>query len=228
MSDKKKAKKDKKDKKKKDKKLKKAAKKQEKKAKKEKKRQDKKEKKEQARSSSSSSSSSSSAAATGTTTSSSIFNITNDDYFRKGPNFRHWLSQSKQIDFEDLETIKARHYFEQFVELWNTNQLPSAITSLSSTAIRAQPRTKFAWGIETSSKEQFKLDSLHDSISNDTNKRKAGTLGPSGPPTGFNKKSRVSQQKSNPKRDLILAKARAAEAAEEAKMVAFKKAMGLS
>ena len=224
MSDKKKAKKDKKDKKKKDKKLKKAAKKQEKKAKKEKKRQDKKEKKEQARSSSSSSSS----AATGTTTSSSIFNITNDDYFRKGPNFRHWLSQSKQIDFEDLETIKARHYFEQFVELWNTNQLPSAITSLSSTAIRAQPRTKFAWGIETSSKEQFKLDSLHDSISNDTNKRKAGTLGPSGPPTGFNKKSRVSQQKSNPKRDLILAKARAAEAAEEAKMVAFKKAMGLS
>ena len=165
-------------------------------------------------------------------TSSSVFNITLDDYFRKGPNFRHWLTQFKQIDFEDLETVQAREYFKEFVQLWNNNQLPTSITAPSSEAIRSVPRTKFAWGIEASTKEQFDLDALHDSVTSATNKRKAGTLGPSGPPRG-GKRAHSSTSSggafsSNPKRDLILARAKAAEAAEDEKLKQFKKAMGLS
>jgi hypothetical protein len=218
--DKTKNKKEKKEKKKKEKKEKK------KKEKKEKKKKEKKKKKDKTgnvRSSSSSTSTSSLA----TVPSSSIFNITKDDYFRKGPNFRYWLKQFKQIDFEDLQTVKARQFFEEFVQLWNTNQLPTAITSPSSDVLRSQPRTKFAWGIQTSKKEQHDIDSLHDNIAIETNKRKSGTLGPSGPPRKKATSSSNFSSSTNSRRDLILARAKAAEAAEDEKMKQFKIAMGL-
>jgi hypothetical protein len=147
--------------------------------------------------------------------------ISEDDYFRRGPSFRMWLCQAKHVDFEDLETIKARSHFSEFVQLWNGDQLASSITAPSSASLRGVPRTKFAWGIKTSMQEQYKLDTLRDDISSSTNKRKLGPSGPAGPPT----KKKTSTADTH--RNLVLARGKAAAAEEDAKMARFRKEMGL-
>jgi hypothetical protein len=206
---------------KKDKKEKKKEKKEKKKEKKKKKqhKKDKRKEKKSKRDSKQKTSNSTAAAEVTTFTSACSTQITNDDYFRRGPNFRLWLTQFKQLDFEDLETIQAREHFTNFVQLWNTGQLSTNITAPSSSALRSNPRTKFAWGIQTSTQEKYDLDTLHDSITRDTNKRKADSMAPSGPPR---KKTATSNKNS-----LLLAKAKAAEAAEDAKMAQFRRDMGL-
>tara|TARA_B100000795_G_C22668220_1_gene386859 strand:- start:62 stop:706 length:645 start_codon:yes stop_codon:yes gene_type:complete len=194
-----------------------------KKEKKEKKKKKHKKSKREDHKSSSSSSSSTSASTSSIPTNYTGPTITKDDYFRRGPNFRLWLTQSKNLDFEDLETIQARVFFDEFVKLWNNGQLASIITNPSNDTLRSNPRTKFAWGIQTSKQEKYDLDTLHDSVTAANNasgvKRKSGTLGPAaGPP-----RKKVMSSKNN----LILARAKAAEAAEDAKMAQFRRDMGL-
>ena len=144
------------------------------------------------------------------------------------------------IDFEDLDSTESRHRFNSFVSAWNEGSLRDAIYNPQKADLHAFQRTKHSWSVKLSGDEKLALDSLRDKVT-DANtqggvanrlpqkRNHADIVGPhgaSGPVRGPPKVARTGT--ANIKRAEILRKKLQADALEDARMEAFKKAMGLA
>jgi hypothetical protein len=52
--------------------------------------------------------------------------ISRDDYFRKSGEFRVWLMEEYSLNCFEIESSRARKYFDKFVRQWNSKRLREA------------------------------------------------------------------------------------------------------
>ena len=167
--------------------------------------------------------------------------ISSDDYFRLSINFRLWLKQDLGIDFEDLDSTDARHRFNSFVSSWNAGKLRSTIYDPKKSDLQAFQRTKHTWQVKLSGDERLALSSLRDRVADANNlgsssvnghkRLNAAISGSHGDnsSTSYERPQKLARTgAATSKRAEILRKKQQADALEDARMEAFKKAMGLS
>ena len=163
--------------------------------------------------------------------------ISSDDYFRYSTHFRLWLKQDVGIDFEDLDSTDGRHRFNSFVTSWNAGKLRPMIYNPKKSDLQSFQRTKHTWQVKLSGDEKLALSSLRDRVTDANNLSSASVKGQKRSNTALSGSSHESFERpqklartgtASSKRAEILRKKQHADALEDARMEAFKKAMGLS
>ena len=97
-------------------------------------------------------------------------NLTEDDYFSKSREFRVWLREDRDVNFEDLSTEKAKKWFSKFVKEWNEGSLKTKYYD----GKVEQVRTKHKWSFtnKINDVERMKLASVRDRVELQTHSEK--------------------------------------------------------
>lgn len=97
-------------------------------------------------------------------------NLTEDDYFSKSREFRVWLRENRDVNFEDLSTEKAKKYFSKFIVHWNDDKLDKKFYA----GKVEQIRTKHKWSFtnKINDVERMKLASVRDRVELQTHSEK--------------------------------------------------------
>ena len=97
-------------------------------------------------------------------------NLTEDDYFSKSREFRVWLREDRDVNFEDLSTEKAKKWFSKFVKVWNDGSLAAKFYD----GKVEQVRTKHKWSFtnKINDVERMKLASVRDRVELQTHSEK--------------------------------------------------------
>lgn len=94
--------------------------------------------------------------------------ISSDDYFKKNPEFRLWLTESKGKVFGDLSDKETKKYFSKFVEKWNDGELSEKLyKGVAFAELSGVTRTTHKWGF-AKEKDSMATDSMKDKIFSDT------------------------------------------------------------
>jgi len=87
--------------------------------------------------------------------------IDEDDYYRKGTEFREWLRDTHGILWGELKTVVAKEYFETFCELWNKGKLSDRYyKGITSASTDASSRTRHRWNFKDVDMNQLNASSV--------------------------------------------------------------------
>lgn len=100
--------------------------------------------------------------------------ISESDYFLRATEYRIWLSSTKGLFLQDMESKQARKIFKKFVKAWNEGLLSDQLyKGIASSGVEANSLTRHKWKFASKLTEQEKWQMATERDRIDSQGRKA-------------------------------------------------------